>query len=580
MNIGGFNNKLQSTTFSVKKGTTQIINKSYDFYDDGAVKKETDNLDARFDRSYKYDFLSRLSEERSGAEARGQTDSPYNIPYRSDVQFDTFGHRTQNVTKHYAQPVVTTTTNYQNNRMVGGTYDFEGNLKSDMTLPKSYDYDAAGRLQHSDYEYAGSESYTRQQEFYTFSGDGFLDKIVTSNQENEDPAYFSTTYRIRSTVLNGQVIYEDGRVFVHANGTKIATHFNYGLVWSHKDPNLKSFRSTGQNGGVIGNGDSGNETDKVETDSDGRSVGFTDPGLGFPSEGNYLFQAQNPFGSMIGGQFTTYAIDGIMVPQDHFASAIEMAFGGMFGIIERQARISTQKRVIGRWVRTVEWNTFEMVGEEIVVGTHSYSYVTSIVYDTNWSINWSIFAFQIKLEDVQIPLPDDLKDRLIKRAGDDTDCGKAIQRLLDKLDPKKKNRFKQSKKDRKNKVSYIESLYNRVEGAIELTADLPPFHGDIGSKSFVVKGAKITIGQATEEFAEKNNYTIEQVNEAYTTVMIHELIHNAKKKGRYTDQQVLNAVIALMKEDGKEPPEPTDVPASASQRINTSFMRTYCPAAK
>ena len=78
-----------------------------------------------------------------------------------------------------------------------------------------------------------------------------------------------------------------------------------------------------------------------------------------------------------------------------------------------------------------------------------------------------------------IPLPSDLRDRIVKRAGDDTNCGKAIQRLVNKLD-KVRDKFEQSKKDKKKNLSYIESLYNRVKGSIKLNKNLPPFYANTG----------------------------------------------------------------------------------------------------
>src|SRR5690606_11650180 len=57
MSSSGFNDKLQATEFEVKKGSTGIISKSYEFLADGRIKKETDNLNAKFDRAYEYDHM-------------------------------------------------------------------------------------------------------------------------------------------------------------------------------------------------------------------------------------------------------------------------------------------------------------------------------------------------------------------------------------------------------------------------------------------------------------------------------------------------------------------------------------------
>ncbi|MGB7208963.1 MAG: hypothetical protein WBD27_09915, partial [Pyrinomonadaceae bacterium] len=346
MNVGGFNNKLQATTLSISKGTAQVINKTYEFNNDATVKKETDNLNPKFDRSYEYDHRSRMSKAMSGAEARGATDNPYNIPYRTNYQYDALGHQKQIEYRHYAQGPAITTTTYQNNRIVGGNYDNEGNLVVDTMLSaKFYEYNAAGKLAHSDYEISnGVDPYLRQQEYLAYDGDGYLGKITASVQEGETgPVNSDTTYRIRSSVLGGEVVYENGNAYVHANGTRIATQDNTGVRWNHKDPNLKSFRSTGPNGSVLGSGTSDLDWDHVETDADGKSVGFIDPGISFPAPFNDLFQSQNPFGSIVNGQFTSYSVDGILVPKDYFAAMLDFAFGSQFGVVERQARLSAPR---------------------------------------------------------------------------------------------------------------------------------------------------------------------------------------------------------------------------------------------
>jgi hypothetical protein len=50
MNVTSFNNRLQATEFEVKKDTTSIISKEYEFYADGQMKLSTDNNNAKFDR--------------------------------------------------------------------------------------------------------------------------------------------------------------------------------------------------------------------------------------------------------------------------------------------------------------------------------------------------------------------------------------------------------------------------------------------------------------------------------------------------------------------------------------------------
>lgn len=84
-------------------------------------------------------------------------------------------------------------------------------------------------------------------------------------------------------------------------------------MWNHKDPNLKSYRSTDSNGAVIGDGTWGVDWDRIEADPDGSSVGFSDPGLGNPTESNDLFTSGWSFGNFSTGQSYVYSVDGIHV---------------------------------------------------------------------------------------------------------------------------------------------------------------------------------------------------------------------------------------------------------------------------
>ena len=186
------------------------------------------------------------------------------------------------------------------------------------------DYDAANRLRHTDYEYMETESYTRQQEWITYDGDGQIVKVETTvqDEENGPPVDGDTTYRIRSTVLGGQVVYENQMAYIFAGGDLLARQNANGVMWSHKDPNMKSYRSTGAAGTVLGDGITNADWDKIESDPDGKSVGFTDPGVTNPTESNELYISGWSFGSMRNGQYNTHVVDGIHVPAEFLATRV------------------------------------------------------------------------------------------------------------------------------------------------------------------------------------------------------------------------------------------------------------------
>ena len=347
MNVGGFNNKLQATTFELKRGTTQLMSKAYSFHTDGQVKLETDNLNSKFNRSYMFDHVGRLQQARSGANATGGTATTANIPYKNDFQYNAFGNQTQNTFTHYSRTGTVPQT-YTNNRVAYGTYDADGNQTVDPSFPsKSYSYNAAGNMSKTYYEEC-CEPVTVQQEFLTYGGDGFLVKTATSIQVNEESAETSAGYSIRSSVLRGEVIStvsSTGAItatYVRANGTVVAIeNMTANPVWTHKDPAMTSIRSTDHNGQLMTGGVS--DFLAKELDPFGSEIGFEDPYLIaiFDPDPGFIEPFQS-FGNLANGQNTTYVVDGTQVPRNHFNTMFDFAFQGFFGAIERQAAMSRQ----------------------------------------------------------------------------------------------------------------------------------------------------------------------------------------------------------------------------------------------
>lgn len=89
-----------------------------------------------------------------------------------------------------------------------------------------------------------------------------------------------------------------------------------GTTWHHNDPNSKSYRSTMSNGAVLGDGSWNVDWDKIETDPDGKSTGFSAP-VYYPLDSNDLYTSGWSFGSMVNGKYTLNVVDGIHVPQDY-----------------------------------------------------------------------------------------------------------------------------------------------------------------------------------------------------------------------------------------------------------------------
>ncbi|MGE3467097.1 MAG: hypothetical protein AB7J13_09200, partial [Pyrinomonadaceae bacterium] len=369
MNAGGFNDRLQATSFEVSKDSTEIISKAYEFYSDGTLKKETDNLNGKFHRLYNYDHVGRMKFARSGVEASGGSGSALNIPFKYDFQYDAFNNQTQNQYAHYTRNG-TVNLEYTNNRITSwgqyaspSTYDFDGNLTTqEPSSPnKVYKYDASGRMSGTYHENCGTPCVT-DEEVLTYDGNGVLVKTATSHTVDEEDPETDATYTIRSMVLNGEVISTQthtkagvtGGTYVRAAGTVVAYADESGPRWMHKDPAMTSLKSTYANGQVISYGLGTDDFQPHELDPMGKSLGFEDPYAGgIPEPYPEMIEPLESFGSLINGQWTTYTIDGIQVPKSHAGQMAEFFHGNVFGQVERAAALSAP-RLVGNFVHSVE----------------------------------------------------------------------------------------------------------------------------------------------------------------------------------------------------------------------------------
>ena len=551
INIGGFNNKLQATTFELKRGTTPLISKGYEFYADGMLKKESDALNNKFDRSYQYDQMARMVEARSGAEARGGTDNSMNIPFRNSYQYDVFGHQTQDASGHFSRSG-TSNIQYQNNRLTSpNANDAEGNIIADA---KQWTYDTSNKPSKTfHFFYPDPTSAITDQEFFSYDGNGLLVKIRTSHQVNDVEPEIETTYKIRSSMLGGEIVSETynggggNKTYIRANGTVVAVDDGQN-IWMHKDLNLNSLRSTRADGTVVGGGLDQGDTDIYELDPAGKSVGFFDPyagGIPMPEIG--LFNPGETFTSLVNGVPTTYAVDGITVPKSSFERMTEFAFGGIFGFIEQQARASQQiagYRTRSGYLTRKSGSTrphFSPAGatpsnlptlpdgETEIYGTWT---TRDPIYVSNWAVNLSLLTFSGMLQNKTkgVPTNEQLKKGIADiRDKNDGKCGEFLDKLRSKLGIKEKfedlfdaliKKYDDTK-GKKGGIAYVDTLSStRVSiGGSELPAD-----GEYPYNGKDIYGKKRKSAVALKRRAELNGSV--QID-GYVNDLIHELIHYA-----------------------------------------------------
>jgi YD repeat-containing protein len=213
-------------------GFGAAVSIDYQYYDDGRLKYSHDLLDNRFDRSYEYDHVARLTKAFSGAEARGEP-ATNDRPYKETATYDAFNHLNVRSSKHWSKLMgFGSSDTYVNNRRVGWTYDAGGNWLSGAGRQKTYD--AAGRPSNT--------SWTGGYFNEFLDGDGWRVKATEPNQ---------VTYYLRSTVLGGQVVEElnssgaKQQSFIYI-GQKVVGHdwANGNVSLRHEDPAGVTVRSS------------------------------------------------------------------------------------------------------------------------------------------------------------------------------------------------------------------------------------------------------------------------------------------------------------------------------------------------
>jgi len=261
-----YNNRLLPQTYSLyhlANGVTSV-QKQYQYVGDGSVKyiKDGDPNGAgtMFDRSYKLDYAGRLTDARTGQEARGGSmPAATERPYALQNQYDAFGNSTSTTLDQWSTGASPVTKSYVNDRAAGSGYDSDGRLTSSDGLQYSYD---AGGVQ---YLINRPDNYLQ---YRWWDGEGRLAREQISDFITTDPNYpngyyqprADAKYYVRSTLMNGDVLSEalrDGRkeaTYVYGFGKvlgvqKVNSYANppsQTITWSYSDISQTSVRDTSQ----------------------------------------------------------------------------------------------------------------------------------------------------------------------------------------------------------------------------------------------------------------------------------------------------------------------------------------------
>ena len=265
----GYNGALQPTSYEVPG----VLKKSYQYYNDGKLKFTQDQLitNSKYDRSYEYDHMGRVTKALSGAEARGQGPTE-DRPYNETLTYDALEHLTAKEAYVWDGYDTTGVQTFTNNRVQGWIYDADGRGLS--TSIGYYTYDAAGRV----ISFGDDDPFKTEQ---LFNGDGGRAKTI-ARRYDEGLADFVTekiTYYLTSTVLGGELVTElseqgvKERTLVRTGGSVLASQVVAGgvssVVWEHADSSGASRRTTNASGQIW--------SGSLELDAVGANAGLAKP---------------------------------------------------------------------------------------------------------------------------------------------------------------------------------------------------------------------------------------------------------------------------------------------------------------
>ena len=227
-----YNDKLQAENYTLKQNSTVLDYQAYQYHDDGKLSFSSPSTNSRFDRSYEYDFLGRLTAGKTGAEARGGTESnPNNRPYRTTLEYNQFGDITSQQRLHWSA-TFGTTFDYQNSRMASEVQstNIPGWFVSSKTEAHSFDddgrrldenqYDAEGRIIHStlpgkegDPSGHGDFHIEWEEMALRHSGDGTKIRMIKDGLKTTGSGQYAvgemihrTRFYIRSSVLGEDIL--------------------------------------------------------------------------------------------------------------------------------------------------------------------------------------------------------------------------------------------------------------------------------------------------------------------------------------------------------------------------------------
>lgn len=546
----GYNNRMLPTSDEVNG----VLKKSYQRNSDGAVSFTQDQLttNSKYDRSYTYDHIGRVTTALTGQEARGGP-ATNDRPYNDTLTYDAMNHMTSLTRMHWDRDDSSGTHTFVNNRNQWFGYDADGRVL--MADTGYYSYDVAGRA----VTFGDGDPYSTNQQF---TGDGLRAKTHATRYDDalDDWVTEKITYYVTSTVLGGQVVTElseqgaKERTTVFAGGSELAsqtvTSGNQSVQWHHYDSSSASYRGTDASG-------QGQWNAAKEMDPLGVNAGLVKP-------------------------FTWYAPDrrGLPVPFPEIADMLTNPGGGCVG---GGMPTSCNAASVDFWGSRIadlpgfgtNWGSFAALGE--------WQYAQRLAY-TNGR-NGIVprrregmprdagpsFAQNPQNTPQQVLPPSKPISDLVRDRMKNPKCAEYIQQLLDKAN----ELFGQGYPHANN----MEELLQKIDKAGGFQLDAKTYHtisGDLfanGAKPGTVRLIPfITLGAP-------NRYHLRQRDDYYAGAGIHEPFHLARQGG-YSDEQMARTAFALANEAVPSVPKTGDLTEAYNwSQLFDRKLQDKCPPA-
>lgn len=294
---------------------------------------------------------------------------------------------------------------------------------------------------------------------------------------------------------------------------------------------------------------------RYELDPAGKSVGFYDPYVGgIPDPDPGFFEPGQSFTSLVNGNFTNYTVDGISVPKDYFRTMVEFAYGGVFGLVEHQAKLSAmppilQSLQVGNKIFPANLQGANQAITE-AIESDTWSITRNWAVTDSWAVNWSLIPdFEDAVADDDERVPDSTLNLLhenLEKLKENKRCASFLKALVNNIPDEVTVNGTKYKKFSGSLIENFDRIRKTGGFWLREMQDQGQYVDDtiwFGKKTFMA-------GDNTKEFSglsyvfKSPPFRITK-NFATTVTLIHELIHAYYPSNKFGNMAVDHEQMAV-----------------------------------